>query len=461
MVSAEFASTVRLGNVCSKIGSGATPRGGSKVYLERGECALIRSQNVYNDRFSLGGLVYIEPEHANQLNNVEVRSGDVLLNITGDSVARCCQVVDNILPARVNQHVAIIRPDSSKLDPMYLRYYLISPRMQAKMLSWARSGGTRNALTKGMIESFDVPMPDIREQRAIAQILGSLDDKIELNRQENHTLEAMAKAIFKSWFVDFGPVKAKTEGKKPVGINAETAKLFPSSFVDSELGLIPKGWQLTSVDKLIDFVIGGDWGKENPEGELVQPAYCVRGADIPPLQNAALSSKMPIRYINKSSMEKRALLPDDIVFEISGGSPTQQTGRTVLVSIGLLQRLNHPLICSNFCRLVRIKKQIPSCFIYFWLRWLYSIDSFWQYETGTTGIKNFAFKVFCKQHLLCLPPKELLSSFNERVKPLLKKRDVNGLQTQTLASIRDALLPKLLSGEIRVKGAEITGGGII
>lgn len=120
MVYSKFSSVVGLSSVCSKIGSGATPRGGSNVYLEHGPFTLIRSQNVYNEGFNKDGLACINEEHAEELRNVEVQSGDVLLNITGDSVARCCQVVDDVLPARVNQHVAIIRPDAEQLDPRYL-----------------------------------------------------------------------------------------------------------------------------------------------------------------------------------------------------------------------------------------------------------------------------------------------------------------------------------------------------
>jgi len=149
-------TSINLGEVCTKIGSGATPRGGSDVHLARGPFALIRSQNVYNDGFHQDGLAHIGEQHASELANVEVLKNDVLLNITGDSVARTCQVDRRVLPARVNQHVAIIRPDSEKLDPRFLRYYLVSPEMQAKLLSWAGSGGTRNALTKGMIEGNNI-----------------------------------------------------------------------------------------------------------------------------------------------------------------------------------------------------------------------------------------------------------------------------------------------------------------
>ena len=243
-------TSINLGRVCTKIGSGATPRGGKDVYLSSGPYSLIRSQNVRNSGFHHDGLVYISEQHASELANVEVLNGDILLNITGDSVARACQVDPCVLPARVNQHVAIIRPDPDELDPRFLRYYLVSSQMQANLLSWASSGGTRNALTKGMIESFDVPAPqDIDEQRAIAHILGTLDDKIDLNRRMNETLDAMTRALFKSWFVDFDPVRAKADGRNS-GLPQSLADLFPARLVDSDLGEIPEGWEAGTVADL-------------------------------------------------------------------------------------------------------------------------------------------------------------------------------------------------------------------
>ena len=248
---------VVLGDVCTKIGSGATPRGGRDVYLAEGPYTLVRSQNVYNDGFHRDGLAFIGERHADELKNVEIFQEDVLLNITGDSVARVCQVAPDVLPARVNQHVAIIRPDSVNLDAGYLRYCLVTPEMQTLLLSWAGSGGTRNALTKGMIESLEIPLPALSEQRAIAHVLGTLDDKIELNRRMDETLEAMARALFKSWFVDFEPVRAKMEGRwrrgeSLPGLPAEHYDLFPDRLVDSELGEVPEGWEVKALGEVVD-----------------------------------------------------------------------------------------------------------------------------------------------------------------------------------------------------------------
>ena len=294
---------VTLGDVCTKIGSGATPRGGRDVYLQEGLYTLIRSQNVYNDGFHREGLVFIGDHHANELRNVEVFEEDVLLNITGDSVARVCQVASDVLPARVNQHVAIIRPDSFNLDPGYLRYFLVSPEMQTILLSWAGSGGTRNALTKGMIESLEISLPPLSDQHAIAHVLGTLDDKIELNRRMNETLEEMVRALFKSWFVDFGPVRAKMEGRwrrgqSLPGLPADLYDLFPDRLVDSELGEIPEGWEVKELDSIAEFLNGlalqkypAGSGDALPVIKIAQlRAGHTRGAEL-------ASSEVPPQYV--------------------------------------------------------------------------------------------------------------------------------------------------------------------
>ena len=151
--------------------------------------AFIRSQNIYNEGFSWDGLVYLDEKLAQGLANVQVEDLDILLNITGDSVARTCQVLKDVLPARVNQHVAIIRPNPKILWPTYLRYYLVSYEMQAHMLALAAVGATRNALTKSMIESFSIKCPkSVNGQKSIADVLATLDDKIDLNRRINQTV---------------------------------------------------------------------------------------------------------------------------------------------------------------------------------------------------------------------------------------------------------------------------------
>ncbi|MEA4909165.1 MAG: restriction endonuclease subunit S [Anaerolineaceae bacterium] len=189
----------RLGEVCVKIGSGATPRGGRDSYKVSG-IPLIRSQNVLDFAFSEDGLAFIDGKQAKQLDNVIVQPNDVLINITGDSIARVCKAPVEYLPARVNQHVSIIRADPEKADPNYLLYYL--QYQKPRLLSLGSSGGTRNALTKQMLEDLQIPLPHLSTQHAIGCALASLDAKIASNKRINHHLEQMAQAIYKEWFID-------------------------------------------------------------------------------------------------------------------------------------------------------------------------------------------------------------------------------------------------------------------
>ena len=240
----------KLGDVCAKIGSGATPKGGKEAYLG-GNTSLIRSQNVLDFAFSWDGLAYIDDEQAAKLNGVEIEKGDVLLNITGDSVARVCIVPESALPARVNQHVSIVRGDTEVVLNDYIMYFL--QYKKPYLLSLSQGGATRNALTKGMIEDLSIPLPPLSKQAEIVHVLKSLDDKIEVNRQINDNfviegffevllvwmlttpindnLEQQAQALFKSWFVDFEPFRNQP-------------------FVESELGMIPQGWQVGTLAEI-------------------------------------------------------------------------------------------------------------------------------------------------------------------------------------------------------------------
>lgn len=313
----------------------------------------------------------------------------------------------------------------------------------------AATGSTFPNVSREQLGGMPIPLPPLPEQRRIAKILGDLDDKIELNRKMNETLEQMARALFKSWFVDFDPVRAKMEGRTPTGMDAATAALFPDRLVDSELGPIPEGWEVGVLDELTRIVIGGDWGATEPTDIQNVACFCVRGADIPSLQEGGMG-KMPTRYLRPSSIAQRQLFDGDLVIEISGGSPTQSTGRPVLVSDALLQVLQRPIVASNFCRIVKLKKTEYSKYIYYWLRSLYDAGALFQYENGTTGIKNFAFTLFSASHHLLIPNSCIALSFNTAVSSLLKAIQHNANQSRTLSTLRDALLPKLVGGEVRV-----------
>lgn len=226
---------VRLGDVCSKIGSGATPKGGATVYIDSG-ISLIRSQNVYNLEFSYDGLAHITEDAAEKLNGVTVLKNDVLLNITGDSVARTCIVPDSVLPARVNQHVAIVRPNQKEVNPLFLNYYLASPYMQSFMLGLAvGKGASRNAMTKDMIANFEVPCPPIDIQESIVSILSAYDNLIENNQKQIKLLEETARRLYKEWFVNFR---------------------FPGYEDTPIVDGVPEGWEEAPIDSRISLLSG-------------------------------------------------------------------------------------------------------------------------------------------------------------------------------------------------------------
>ena len=439
-----------LGDVCTKIGSGATPRGGRDVYVQDGRYTLIRSQNVYNDGFHRDGLVYIGDHHANELKNVEVFEEDVLLNITGDSVARVCQVASDVLPARVNQHVAIIRPDSFNLAPGYLRYFLVSPKMQTMLLSWAGSGGTRNALTKGMIESLGIPLPPLPTQRAIAHVLGVLDDKIELNRRMNEMLEAMARALFKSWFVGFEPVRAKMEGRwRPgeslPGLPAEHYDLFPDRLVDSELGEVPEGWGVDSLSECINVARGLSY------------------------KGSGLSSDgVPLHNLN--SIYEGGGYKDDGIKFYSGDYQARHVTRTGDVIVANTEQ-GHNRLLIGFAAIVpshfgdnglfshhiyRVRPRSSFALTPDYVCQLLNTEAMHEtvsaYATGTTV--NMLPVEALRIPPIIVPPSHVMNSFSTIAEAVRTRQEKFRAESQLLAALRDGLLPKLVSGEVHV--SEVT-----
>jgi type I restriction enzyme S subunit len=174
------------GEVCCKIGSGATPRGGKASYCQQG-ISLIRSMNVYDNSFVYSELAHISESQAKELANVTIEPCDVLINITGASVARCCVVPNDVIPARVNQHVSILRISSqSKLDPDFLCYSLVAPSKKRLLLGIGEAGSTRQALTKSDLSSFCISIPAVEEQKIIVKNVRNFAEKIKMLEQ-NYT----------------------------------------------------------------------------------------------------------------------------------------------------------------------------------------------------------------------------------------------------------------------------------
>lgn len=449
---------VTLVDHCQKIGSGATPRGGSSVYLEEGEIALIRSQNIYNEGFSKDGLVYITVDAAEKLKNVIVEEDDILLNITGDSVARVCMVDNSYLPARVNQHVSIVRPKAESFNAKFLRYYLTSPYMQQLMLNYSSAGATRKALTKSMIENLEVLKPSLEVQNNIAHILGTLDDKIELNRQMNETLEAMAQALFKSWFVDFDPVidnalltgkvipeplKERAEMRQAqldsgkAKTNSEINDLFPSEFeFTEELGWIPKGWSASTVKSICSKVQNGGTPRRN------QDEYWDNG-DIPWLTSGEVRDKIIIETDNRITQlglenSSAKWLPSGATVVAMYGATA---GQVAMTTIGLT---TNQAICGL------IPKDNNTLFVYLTL-----LNSISYLESQATGsAQQNINKGIIENTEIVVPDGNVLDEFERHCSKYFERITTNLNYNHILANLRDTLLPKLMSGELRIADAE-------
>ncbi|MEK3731705.1 restriction endonuclease subunit S [Paenibacillus sp. FSL M8-0334] len=324
-----------------------------------------------------------------------------------------------------------------KIDPKYLSYYFGLESFREYVRSIA-VGATMPSLNTKIMSSLEIQAPELNVQVAISKLLSSLDKKIELNNAINKNLEEMAQALFKRWFVDF---EFPNE-------NGEPYKSSGGEFEESELGLIPRGWSVGTFQNLISDTVGGDWGKEAPQGNYTKEVSCIRGADIPEITKGLLG-KVPKRFILPKNATAKSLSHGDIIIEISGGSPTQSTGRSVLIIEEVLNKFNTPLICTNFCRV--IKPIIGySEFLYCYLSYLYNEDVFFQYENGTTGIKNLDIGSLLSVHKIVIPIKSVLQQYSAQYQAVYSTIQHLGRESDQLAQIRDTLLPKLMSGEIRV-----------
>ncbi|MDV2485534.1 restriction endonuclease subunit S [Acinetobacter towneri] len=388
--------TYNLKDVTTKIGSGSTPTGGSGAYKAEG-ISLIRSQNVLDYKFTDDGLAFIDDDQAYALRNVIVEPNDVLLNITGDSVARCCGAPIDWLPARVNQHVAILRSNPAVMHNKFLKYALLASKEELLILS--EIGGTRNALTKGMLEDFEIQLPPLPEQKAIASVLSSLDDKIDLLHRQNKILEAMAETLFRQWFI-------------------EDAK---------------EDWEECELSDFGQIVCGKTPSKSNAN---------YFGNDIPFLKIPDMHGKVFIAKTTDNLSQLGALS------QAKKMVPKNSICVSCIATVGLVSITDCDLQTNQ-----QINSIIPneSKFLYY----LYEVmldmyEDLHNLASGGTATLNLNTGDFSKIKI-AKPDDVTLLQFNNAATPLFSKIRFNDSQIQTLEQLRDTLLPKLMSGEVRVQ----------
>ena len=393
-----------LGEITLKIGSGSTPRGGSNSYKEEG-ISLIRSQNVLDLKFSYEGLAFIDEEQADRLKNVKIKSEDILLNITGDSVARVCMVPEKVLPARVNQHVSIIRVDKAKSNSKYVLYNLIAQKEELLMQS--EVGATRKALTKTMLEQLEVNLPLLPEQKAIAEVLSSLDDKIDLLHRQNETLEQMAQTLFRQWFVERRPELVEGEAEE----DWEEKPL--SFFGDIICGKTPTKKKPQFFDGNIPFIKIPDMHGKTFVFDTID-TLTEEG------KKSQLNKTIPQKSINVSCIATVGLVTLN-AFE-------SHTNQQINSIVPIKDEYRYYLYCA--------------------MKNMY--DFLQALASGGTATLNLNTGNFSKIKIP-LPNIKILKLFNDITIPIFDKIFENQNQIRTLEKLRDTLLPKLMSGEVRVK----------
>ena len=339
------------------------------------------------------------------------------------------------LPCLLVQRVARLRAKAG-LDSRFLRYVIGGRHFTEYILS-VQTGTAVPHISAGQIAAFEFLLPPMCEQQLVGELLGVLDDRIDLLRQTNATLESIAQALFKSWFIDFDPVRAKAEGREPDGMDAATAALFPAEFEESALGLIPKGWTVSEVGRVADCVGGGTPSTKEPD--YWEPAvHCW----ATPKDLSGLGAPVLL------DTERR--LSDAGLTKVSSG--LLPVGTLLLSSrapIGYLAIAQMPLAVNQGFIAIRPGGFLPPVYLYFWCR--AHMDTIKQKANGSTfmEISKAAFRPIP----LVLPPKEVVASFVAVAEPLFGRISAGELHRSQLAAVRDTLLPRLISGKLRLPEA--------
>ncbi len=364
-----------------------------------------------------------------ELAKSSLQSGDLLFarrSLVAEGAGKCSIVMEVNEPTTFESSIIRGRPNPIKANSLFLYYMFSSPHGRYLLGTILRQVAV-SGITGSDLVQLEIPLPPLPEQKTIAHILGSLDDKIELNRQMNQTLEAMAQAIFKSWFIDFDPVHAKAAGRDP-GLPKEIADLFPDSFEDSELGEIPKGWKVSNIGTEFNLTMG-----QSPPGST----YNEEGKGLPFFQGRRdFGFRYPSKRVYCTAPTRLANANDTLV--------------SVRAPVGDINMASEKCCVGRGVAAVRHYSGSRS-YTYYVMRALG--DDFARYEAEGTVFGAINKKGF-ENIKWIVPQSQVIDAFESKAYPLDEYIANNEHEMKTLATLRDTLLPKLISGELRVPDAE-------
>ncbi len=415
----------------------------SEDYSSQGRF-ILRTLNIQADgSIKLDDAVFLPEEKCDLYRRFELYEHDTLFVMVGATLGKVGYIRRDILPALLNQNMWRIRARKGLCDARYLQYAF---RFSVtKTLGWA-SGSARDFVRRDDYRTMGIPVPPLPEQEAIADILGSLDDKIELNRRTNETLEAMARALFKSWFVDFDPVVAKSKGRQPVGMDAETAKLFPSSFVDSEIGRVPKGWKVASLGESTESVKGLSY-KGSGLSDSGMPLH-----NLNSIYEGGGYKHKGLKHYTGEYRNRHICQPGDVIV-----ANTEQGFDYLLIGYPAIvpKRYGEYGLFTHHIFRVRPRNGSPltNHFVYLLLMEPSFRDRVIGYTNGTTV--NALSPDGLNYPVFALPPKDVIQCFEHQVAPLFERQNALHDESSTLGEARDCLLPRLLSGELAVPTSKV------
>lgn len=404
----------------------------SKDFIEFSKNKVLKIKNVRFGTVDYAEPAYVSDEIAASTKNWKVKEGDVLISMTGSGpnapqslVGRVARVWKNEPDAWINQRVGrvcLLDENSVHLD--FIFYWLSLPQSQDYLVSNSSGSANQANISGKIIESLPCPKVDYQTSKQIADLARNFDEKVILNSQTNQTLEQMAQAIFKSWFVDFDPVKAKMDGEQPEGMDAATASLFPEKLVESELGLIPDGWELTNIGKVSE---------------------CFDKKRIPLSKRQREQKQGSIPYYGATSVMDyvdEAIFDDIYLLIGEDGSVMKDDGTP------FIQYIWGPAWVNNHAHVLQGIKSVSTE----QLMLFFQQTNINAYVTGAVQLK------INQRNMNSIPfikaPKEINERFYDVVAPLYAKIRAIKEENEQLAKLRDTLLPKLLSGEIELGTSE-------
>lgn len=433
----------KLDNYISIYFKGVTPK-----YVTKSNTIVLNQKCIRNNIIDYSFAQFIDDEQSINSNKY-LQEGDLILCSTGQGSAGRCAYVSK-LPENYNvtidSHILVCRCASKNIAICLSNILYSNEKMIMEFLT-----GSSGQAELDRIRVFNIQIilpPNLNELKQIALLSENLKNKISLNNRINEELESMAKTLYDYWFVQFNFPNEEGKPYKSSG-----GKMVWNEKLKRE---IPEGWEVNTISSLIDHSKNGDWGKETPSNTYNYKVQCIRGADINYI-NGKGNSILPLRYILNKNNHK-TLEQGDCIIEISGGSPTQSTGRIALITEKVLERFSEPLICSNFCQAITLKDTSNSFYFYYLWNQLYNNNIFFNYEGKTSGIKNLLFDSFTNSTYWSFPPKSIILSFNKIIDFIHQKRELLLHENHHLSSLRDWLLPMLMNGQVMIRKEANTSG---